>query len=233
MSPRGNRIEPRQFIKENLPLTPVPGLPEILLHLAHSGSGLWRLIEGERAAPYWAYAWAGGMALALYLSEHRDVVRSRRVLDLGTGSGLVAIAAAKAGAAQVLAAEIDPKGLIALALNAEANGVTVTPLAMDLIALEPPQVEIVLVGDLFYDAETAARLVPFLDTCLAAGMEVLVGDPGRAFLPRERLETLAEYRVLDVGETRGAGSTVAWVFRFMPAAARLPVPDLSEGQLGS
>jgi predicted nicotinamide N-methyase len=196
-----------------MPLVPVPWLPEILLHTAHPGSGLGRLADSVRnksgsRPPYWAYPWAGGVALARYFLEQPRSVAGRRVLDLGAGSGVVGIAAAKAGAREIVAAEIDPIAAAALGLNAAANGIAITVLGNDILGRAPPSVDLVAVGDLFYDRRTAARVTAFLDQCLAAGIEVLIGDPGRAHLPQARLAVIAEYRVSDFGEGAMATSFV-------------------------
>jgi len=218
------RPDAAEFIKANMRLVPVPALPEIRLYTAHPGSGLRRLVEPEDDAgadvdapepqpPYWAYAWAGGAVLARYILDHPMSVAGRRVLDLGAGSGLVGIAAAKAGACEVVAAEIDRNGIAALGLNAAANGVAITVVDGDITGGPPPLVDLVLAGDVFYGQDVAARIMPFLDRCLAVGVEILVGDPGRAYLPRSRLRLLAEYKVPDFGETRDAALTPSGVFR--------------------
>ena len=141
------------------------------------------------------------------------------MLDLGAGSGIVGIAAAKAGASQVIAAEIDPYGIAALGLNAAINDVAVTVVAHDLTAGPPPAVDLVAVGDLFYEHDLSKRVTVFLDRCLAAGIEVLIGDPGREFLPRSRLCTLAEYPVPDFGMGVTAAMKQSAVFSFMRAGA--------------
>ena len=197
------------FIHANLPLVPAPGRPDIRLHLAHPGSGLHRLAGDDLETPYWAYVWGGGAALAAHLAARPETVAALRVLDLGAGSGLVAIAAAKAGAAEVWASEIDRNGRVACALNAAANGVTVTLLDADLLHGEPPEVDLILVGDLFYAPDLAARVMRFLDRALEAEVAVLVGDPGRFDLPRSRLHTVAEYPVTDFGGSAATG-LVAW-----------------------
>ena len=226
----GRRADAATFIKANLRLTPVPALPEIQLYTAHPGSGLRRLIDPHRSAdddavepdgpepqpPYWAYAWAGGAVLARYLLSQPQSVVGRRVLDLGAGSGLVGIAAAKAGASAVMAAEIDRNGVAAIGLNAAANGVEITILDQDITTGLPPAVDVVLAGDVFYDREVALRVIPFLDRCLAAGIEVLVGDPRRDDLPLSRLRLLAEYQVPDFGDAKGAETRPSGVFAFEP-----------------
>lgn len=213
-------LDPAGFIAAHLPLVPVPGIPGIRVHKAQPTSGLSRLVDGGGdgdgrgdggSAPYWAYHWGGGLALARYLLDHPDRVAGRRVLDLGAGSGLVAIAAAKAGAGHVLAAEIDPLATAAIVLNLAANGVTATIVAHDLTAGPSPPVDIVLVGDLFYDRDLATRVTAFLDRCLAAGIAILIGDPWRTWLPRARLTVLAEY---SVSETGGSVARPAAVFAF-------------------
>ena len=189
-----------------------------MLYTAHEATGLWRLAAGDDNAPppYWAFPWAGGMALARYLLDHPETVAGRTVLDLGSGSGIVAIAACKVGAVSVAAAEIDRYGVAAIALNAAANGVAIDIIAHDLTGGAPPAVDVVLVGDLFYDAELARRVTPFLDTCLATGAVVLVGDPERAYLPYGRLRLLGEYPTPDVGEVEDAAVKVSRVFAFEP-----------------
>lgn len=199
---------------------PVPACPTIVLYTAHPASGLSRLVGYDGPPPYWAWPWSGGAALGRYLLDRPETVRGRRVLDFGAGAGLVAIAAAKSGAAAVIATEIDPNGAAALRLNAAANGVAVTVLTTDLTGGAPPGVDIVVAGDAFYAPEVAARVLPFLDRCLAAGIEVLVGDPGRADLPAARLRPLAQFHVAEVGGVRNAPTTLATVYALMPS-----VPD--------
>ncbi|HTJ58479.1 MAG TPA: 50S ribosomal protein L11 methyltransferase [Devosiaceae bacterium] len=187
--------------------------------MAHSGSGLWRLEDGDDAPPpYWAYHWAGGLVLARHILERPEIVRSRRVLDLGAGSGVVGIAAAMAGAAEVTAADINRYAAAATKLNAEANGVSVRAICEDLVEGPPPQVDLVLVGDLFYAQELADRVMPFLEACVEAGSQVLIGDPGRAYLPRAQLRVVAQYRVPDFGEVRADASPLSSVFSLEPAS---------------
>lgn len=205
-----------QFIRANLPLVPAPSVPEILLHTARPESGLWRLAELDEAfdAPYWAYAWGGGLALARHVLDHPETVAGRVVLDLGAGSGIVAIAAAKSGAKSVIAADIDRYAIIATGLNAAANGVTISPCLADLTGGCPPDVATVLVGDLFFEAGLAERVTGFLDRCIRSDIQVLVGDPWRSSLPRTQLRLLAEYPGPDFGNGgRGAQSQNA-VFAF-------------------
>ena len=218
--PRLPRPDPVGFILANTRVEPVPTIPEIRLHTAHEATGLWRLGEpnadgSDPPPPYWAFPWAGGLALARHILDRPETVAGRRVLDLGAGSGLVAIAAVKAGAATVTAAEIDPYALAAIALNAAANGVAVAIIARDLIAGPPPEVDLVLVGDLFYERALAERVTPFLDRCLAAGIGVLIGDPRRAYLPYARLRLIAEYPVPDVGDVECVAINPSAVFEFL------------------
>lgn len=204
------------FVRTNMRIAPVPSLDGIRLYTAHPGSGLRRLAgQGEDAPPpYWAYRWAGGTVLARYILDRPETVSGLRVLDLGAGSGIVAIAAAKAGARTVIAADIDPRAVAATGLNAALNGVTVETLLADLAAGPPPEVDVIAVGDLFYERELAIRVTAFLDRCLACGIRILIGDPGRAFLPHERLRLLAEYPVADFGELAGDISRPGLVFSF-------------------
>ena len=193
----------KAFIRANTRLKPVPHVPEISLYVADESVPMWQKTEEELGAiglppPYWAFAWAGGQALARHVLDHREIVAGQRVLDLAAGSGLVAIAAAKAGAAPVIAADIDAFTEAAIALNAEANDVYVEILTQDLLdraAADTPRYDVILVGDLFYERDTAARALAFLYRNAAGGSRVLIGDPGRTYLPKERLTRLAEYSV--------------------------------------
>lgn len=189
----------RGFILANTALIAPPHVAEIRLHLADEAHALWHSTEEELQAqglppPFWAFAWAGGQGLARYVLDHPETVRGRRVLDFAAGSGLVGIAASKAGAAHVICADIDPFSPAATRLNAEANGVALDFETRDLIG-EDGGWEVVLAGDVFYDRALADRLTPWFQALAACGATVLVGDPGRAYLPKAGLTLLAEYQV--------------------------------------
>lgn len=205
-------MNPADFIVENLRLEPVPSLSGIRLYTAHPGSRLSRLTTPDEAAPYWAYQWAGGLALALHFAAHPNVVAGKRVLDLGAGSGLVGIAAAQAGA-MASAAEIDPNGRAAIALNAAANGVTLPLVDVDISGDAPDGFDLIAAGDVFYNPEVGKQMLPFLERCVAGGMDVLIGDPERRDLPVTRLERLASYAVGDVGDARDRAERVGSVYR--------------------
>jgi predicted nicotinamide N-methyase len=202
------------FIRDNLSVSPVPGVPEIRLHKARPDSGLKRLAEADEdgfGSPYWAYHWAGGLALARYVLDHPETVAGKNLLDLGAGGGLVGIAAAKAGAAQVTAAEVDPYAVAALRLNAALNRVRVEIVPGDLTSGMPLEADVVLVGDMFYAPDLAARVTAFLDRCAAIGQTVLVGDPWRAYLPADRLREVARYAVVETANPLHKDSGVfAW-----------------------
>jgi predicted nicotinamide N-methyase len=191
----------RAFIRANTRLLAPPLVPELVLHLAEESLPIWSKTEEELGAigvppPFWAFAWAGGQALARYVLDHPETVTGRRVLDLGSGSGLVAIAARRAGAASALAADVDVLAAVAAALNAEANGSAVETTTDDLLAAPPdPGFATLLVGDLFYERPLAERVLAFLERAMANGAEVLVGDPRRSYFPEGRLQKLEEYRV--------------------------------------
>jgi predicted nicotinamide N-methyase len=175
-------------------------VPEIRLHLAHEAVPIWQKTEEELGEiglppPFWAFAWAGGQALSRYVLDHPVTVAGRSVLDLATGSGLVAIAARKAGAASVLAADIDRFACAAARLNALANDVAIGISDEDLLDSAPPAVDVILVGDLFYEKELGSRVHDWLDAASANGTEVLIGDPGRSYLPRAQLIHIVDYNV--------------------------------------
>ena len=187
--------DPLAFIRAETRLLPVPHAPEILLHVADEATELWRRTEEELgeiglAPPFWAFAWAGGQALARYILDHPESVRGKRVLDFASGSGLVAIAAMKAGAAEAAACDIDAFAVAAIALNAGANGVAVAPVREDLVGQDGGW-DAVLAGDICYERDLAARVTGWLMSLSARGATVLIGDPGRSYLPRESLENLA------------------------------------------
>jgi len=191
----------RAFILENTRPQRPPHTPELVLHLAEEITPIWRLTEEALEEmglppPFWAFAWAGGQALARYVLDHPELVARKRVIDFASGSGIVGIAAMKAGAASVLAADIDVFCGAALALNAEANGVACDYTDQDLLDAPPPAwAEVILAGDICYEKPLADRVLAWLGAARAAGATVLIGDPGRSYFPRQGLDKLAEYQV--------------------------------------
>lgn len=193
------KTDPKAFILENTDLMRPPHVPEIQLHLATEAHDLWLKTEEDLEAiglppPFWAFAWAGGQGLARYVLDHPETVAGKRVLDFASGSGLVAIAAKLAGALDVTAADIDPWTRTAVMLNAAENGVEIDFTAENQIGCAV-DADVVLAGDVFYDRDFAAALVPWFTRLADEGKVVLVGDPGRSYLPKERLEKLAVYEV--------------------------------------
>lgn len=207
-------MNPAAFIQANLVLQPAPAIPELSLYTARPASRVSRL-AGD-VAPYWAYGWAGGTVLARYVLDHPDVVAGRRILDIGSGSGIVAIAAMRAGATSALAVEIDPHAVAAIDLNAAANGVKVTASVVDLTAGDAPDVDLILGGDVFYDVAVAERMIPFFDRCHRGGLAILVGDPGRMPLPVDRLQAITHYHVPDFGDASAIerpSAVYSWLLR--------------------
>jgi predicted nicotinamide N-methyase len=187
------------FIRENTKLLAPPLVPEIKLHLAHEALPLWEKTEEELRQvglppPFWAFAWAGGQALARYLIDHPQLAANKTVLDFAAGSGLVGIAAAKTGASGVTASEIDATAILVIAMNAVLNKVRIEAAGGNLIGRDHGW-DLVLVGDGFYEKPLADRLLPWLHTLRARGADVLIGDPGRAYFPRTGLTRLATYEV--------------------------------------
>ena len=190
----------RAFVLRHTRLRPVVGLEELRLHLADEVLPLWHAVQLETAdpdaaLPYWAFAWGGGLALARYLREHPEAVAGRRVFDLASGSGLCAIAAMQAGAAAATAADIDAFAVSAIELNARANGCRVALVRRDVLDGDVPDADVILAGDCWYEAVLAERVLPWLERAAAHGLDVLVGDPGRRYLPKDRLMELARYEV--------------------------------------
>lgn len=207
------------FIRAETRLLPVPHAPEIALHVADEATELWQRTEEELGEiglppPFWAFAWAGGQALARYILDNPETVRGRRVLDFASGSGLVAIAAMKAGAAEVMACDIDSFAIAAMDLNAQANGVSIMPMQEDLIGQDRGW-ETVLAGDICYERDLAERVTDWLFTLSRRGATVLIGDPGRSYLPKDRLERLEVYEVPVTRTLEDADikRTSVWQFR--------------------
>ncbi len=210
------------FIRAETRLLAVPHAPEISLYLADEATELWQKTEDELGEiglppPFWAFAWAGGQALARYLLDHPDLVAGRSVLDFASGSGLVAIAAAKAGASRVEACDIDEFAGAAMVLNAEANSIILEPRMENLIGRDEGW-DVVLAGDVSYERDMAQAVTDWLQSLARRGALVLIGDPGRAYLAREKLESLAEYRVPVTRSLEDCEIKKSQVWRFRPEA---------------
>ncbi len=215
------------FIKANTRPLPVPSLPDIRLYQADEVTPLWLMTEKDLdtrrlAPPFWAFAWSGGQALARYILDHPEAVTGRRVLDLACGSGLVGIAAARAGAAAVLCNDIDPFAAAAVELNAGLNGVHIDFLSGDLLAGPVPDVEVVLAGDICYEKSMTGAMLTFLGRAAAKNVTVLVGDPHRTYFPVKDsggdFRKLADYRVRTIADIEDAAEKPATVWAFVPGS---------------
>jgi len=211
----------RAFVLRHTRLRPVPGLEEIRLHLADEVLPLWHAVQVETddpdaALPYWAFAWSGGLALGRYLRDHPAAVAGKRVFDLASGSGLCAIAAMRAGAAEVTGVDIDAFAAAAIQLNARGNRCRVTAVRRDVLDDEPPDADVVLAGDTWYEAGLAERVMPWLRRARDHGIEVLVGDPGRRYLPTDQLVELARYEVRTTTELEDQERKHGWVYALRP-----------------
>jgi predicted nicotinamide N-methyase len=212
-----------RFVQANTVVTTASLVPEIRLHLASEVTPLWHATEAEMEReglppPYWAFAWPGGQAFTRLLLDRPELAHGRAVLDFAAGSGIAAIAAARSGAAKITASEIDPFALAAIGLNTALNDVTVVADATDLLESPPSGWDLILAGDVCYERPMAARVIAWLDRAVAAGAEVLVADPGRAYLPKGGLDELARYDVptsLDL-ENRKIMTTV--IYRYAPSS---------------
>jgi predicted nicotinamide N-methyase len=196
-----------QLVRAQTEIVPAPLCPELRLHLATERTPLWRMTEAQAAAiglrePYWAFCWPGGQALARHVLDQPQLVRGKRVLDFGSGCAVEGLAALRAGAASVLAADIDPMASVAARLNAELNGLAIETTEEDLVGSLPP-FDVVLAGDVFYDCELAARGLAWLRRLARAGVLVLAGDPQRGFLDLGGLERIASMPALHDGDLTG------------------------------
>ncbi|HEY3948132.1 methyltransferase [Phenylobacterium sp.] len=211
--------DPHGFILANTRLTNPPHTPEIALYLADEITPIWRMTEEELGRiglppPFWAFAWAGGQALARYLLDHPTEVRGKRVFDVGTGSGLVAIAAMQAGARAAVGADIDDFCAAAVELNSRANGVEIGFGRRDPLAAPPPPADVICAADIFYEQPLADRAMAWLAQARDRGARVLLGDPGRSYFPKTGLVKLAEYSVETTRELEDAEvkKTAVWTF---------------------
>ncbi|MGA0602703.1 class I SAM-dependent methyltransferase [Caulobacter sp. KR2-114] len=209
----------RAFVRDNTRLQAPPHAPELSLYLADEITPIWRLTEEALAEiglppPFWAFAWAGGQALARYLLDNPAIVAGQAVVDFASGSGIVAIAAMKAGAASALAADIDVFCEAAIADNAEANGVTVAFTDRNLLDAPPPRADVFLAGDICYEKPLAEAVMAWLGAARDAGARVLIGDPGRTYFPKTGLKMLAEYQVPTTRELEDMAvkRTRVWTF---------------------
>jgi predicted nicotinamide N-methyase len=224
MTPRLDRddaIAVRRFIAANTRLIAPPLVPELRLHLAEESLAIWQKTEDELGEmnvppPFWAFAWAGGQAAARYILDNPAVIAGRRVVDLGAGSGLTAIAAARAGAAHVLAADIDRIALAAVELNAAANGVAVATTADDLLASAPTDLGVLIVGDMFYERPLADRVLAFMEAAARRGVPSIVGDPQRSYFPHGRFAQIGHYEVPVTRDLEDAEIKRTAVWRFGP-----------------
>ncbi len=212
---------PAAFIRANTRVLPVPHAPEIRLHLADEATELWHKTEEELGRlglppPFWAFAWAGGQALARYLLDRPEAVHGRRVLDFASGSGLVAIAAARAGAASVEASEVDAFAIEAIGLNAALNGVALEFRGGDPLGDPLDGFDVVLAGDVFYEQPLASRALAWLRALASAGKLVLAGDPGRTYSPAAGFEVRARHDVPSAGDVEARPVLATRVLRLQP-----------------
>lgn len=207
----------RSFVLKHSRLQAVPGFDDLRLHLSDDVFAVWRAVQEETGdedppIPYWAFAWGGGLAIASYLRDQPDVAAGRRVLDMASGSGLDAIAAARAGASEVVAVDIDPFSIAAIGLNARANNVRIDARREDLLDADPPDVDVILAGDCWYEERFGSRISAWLIRAARTGVHVLIGDPGRRYLEHDPLRALATYDVRSTTDLEDMARTTATVY---------------------
>lgn len=216
---RHDRETVRAFLRANTKVLCPPLVPEVRLHLAEESLPIWQkteedLLQENIPPPFWAFAWAGGQALARYILDHHDEIAGKTVLDLGTGSGLTAIAAARAGAADVLASDIDPLAVITTELNAELNAVSVAVTSADLLHQPPDTFDVILIADLFYERGLAEDALTYIRQAKALGAKIWVGDPSRSYFPKDQFQRLETYKVEVTRDLEDAliKQTAVWQF---------------------
>ena len=213
--------DPAGFVRRNTALHEPPLVPEVKLHLASEIVPIWQMTEEELEKsglppPFWAFAWAGGQALSRYILDNPDIVSGKDVLDFGAGSGLIGVSAAKAGAKSVLSADIDNFAVEAIMLNAEANGVEIDATAEDLVGVENRGWQVILVGDMCYERPLAERIEVWLRRLASEGAIVLIGDPGRTYLPKTGLRKLVSYAVMTTRELEDTDVRNTSVWHVLP-----------------
>jgi predicted nicotinamide N-methyase len=213
----------RALVARYTRLRPLEGVADVRLHLAGEAAPVWAATEAALGIagapiPFWAFAWAGGLAIVRFLQEHPDDVHGKHVVDLATGSGLCAIVAMRLGAARATGIDIDPFAEAAVALNARANGVRVGFIGRDVLDEDPPDADLLLAGDTWYEGPLAERVLPWLRRAAANGTQVLVGDPGRRYLPADDLVPLAEYEVRTTTQLEDRAVLAARVFTVRPVS---------------
>lgn len=213
--------DPAGFVRRNTALHEPPLVPEVKLHLASEIVPIWQMTEEELEKsglppPFWAFAWAGGQALSRYILDNPDIVSGKDVLDFGAGSGLIGVSAAKAGAKSVLSADIDNFAVEAIMLNAEANGVEIDATAEDLVGVENRGWQVILVGDMCYERPLAERIEVWLRRLASEGAVVLIGDPGRTYLPKTGLRKLVSYAVMTTRELEDTDVRNTSVWHVLP-----------------
>ena len=214
-------MDPTSFVRQNTAVAAPPLVPEIRLHLATAVTPIWHATEESLAKnnlppPFWAFSWPGGQALARYLLDNPESIRGREVLDIGSGSGIVAIAAAKAGARRVTAAEIDPFAAAAILLNAQLNGVTIVIETRDLLDRAAAGWGVALAGDICYEEPMSSRAMRLLRRIAARGRVALLGDPGRSYLPKSGLAERGRYQIPTSRELEAGEMTEAVVWEVLP-----------------
>lgn len=213
--------DPAGFVRRNTALHEPPLVPEVKLHLASEIVPIWQMTEEELEKsglppPFWAFAWAGGQALSRYILDNPHIVSGKDVLDFGAGSGLIGVSAAKAGAKSVLSADIDNFAVEAIMLNAEANGVEIDATAEDLVGVENRGWQVILVGDMCYERPLAERIEVWLRRLASEGAVVLIGDPGRTYLPKTGLRKLVSYAVMTTRELEDTDVRNTSVWHVLP-----------------
>ena len=213
--------DPAGFVRRNTALHEPPLVPEVKLHLASEIVPIWQMTEEELEKsglppPFWAFAWAGGQALSRYILDNPHIVSGKDVLDFGAGSGLIGVSAAKAGAKSVLSADIDNFAVEAIMLNAEANGVVIDATAEDLVGVENRGWQVILVGDMCYERPLAERIEVWLRRLASEGAVVLIGDPGRTYLPKTGLRKLVSYAVMTTRELEDTDVRNTSVWHVLP-----------------
>ncbi len=212
--------EAEAFIRAQTAISEAPLLPGLRLHLATEITPIWQASEAflrqhGMEPPFWAFAWPGGQALGRAIRDAPAMVQGKRVLDFAAGCGIAGIIAAQCGAALVEAAEIDPLAVAAIGMNAALNGVAITALGEDVVG-SACRWEVILAGDVCYEAPMTAHILPWLRAMAAAGAEVLVADPGRAYLPREGMQALSSHAVPTSLELEDRAERVVTIARLLP-----------------